>query len=79
MNTSKEPIILTTAYLFLYIILINIGIPDLLAGILGIIWPFSFIWMIYCILKGDSVKYPELKEGEEWGYKDKKRDELKMF
>lgn len=79
MNSSKESIILTTVYLFAYAILINIGIPGLLAGILGVIWPFTFIWMIFCILKDDSQKYPELKEGEEWGYRDKKRDEMKIF
>jgi hypothetical protein len=79
MERTKGSIILTTAYLFIYIILINIDIPALFAVLLGAIWPFTFIWMIYCILKDDQYKYPELKDYQEWGYKDEDREELGIF
>jgi hypothetical protein len=35
--------------------------------------------MVACILKDNTVAYPELKENEEWGYADKSKDELGLF
>ena len=79
MRSAKAFIILTTSYLFVYAIVINLGVPPLMTVLLGFFWPFIFIWMIYCILKDDQHKYPELGERQEWGYRDKNRDELGLF
>jgi len=79
MNTAKGSVILTTTYLFTYAILINFNLPALWTALLGVFWPFTFIWMIYCILKDNQVEYPELKDGQEWGYHDKGRPELGLL
>jgi|KBSMisStaDraftv2_1062788.scaffolds.fasta_scaffold827799_2 hypothetical protein len=76
MNAAKESVVLTTTYLFTYAILINLSLPALWIALLGVFWPFTFIWMIYCILKDNQFEYPELKDGQEWGYRDKDRTEL---
>ena len=74
MSAAKESVILTTIYLFAYGILINLDLPQLWIALLGILWPFTLIWMIYCILKDNQFEYPELN-GQEWGYRDKGRPE----
>jgi hypothetical protein len=79
MIAGKKSVILTTAYLAVYIVLINTGISALLLAVLCTGWPFIFIWMIYCILKDDRCDYPELKDSQEWGYKDENREELGVF
>lgn len=79
MNSAKESVILTTIYLFGYAALINLDPPALLIMVMGIIWPFVFVWMICCILKDTQFKYPELKDGQEWGYRDKDSAELGIF
>ena len=76
MSAAKESVVLTTTYLFTYAILINLSLPALWIALLGVFWPFTFIWMIYCILKDNQFEYPELKDGQEWGYRDKDRTEL---
>lgn len=79
MNSAKELVIATTIYLFAYAALINLDPPPILIVIMGIIWPFVFVWMICCILKDTQFKYPELKDGQEWGYRDKDSAELGIF
>jgi len=79
MSGARESILFTSIYLLLYIILINIGIPLLFAGLLAIIWQFTLLWMIYCILKDDKIKYPQFNDGTEWGYADKNSNKLGMF
>ena len=79
MNAAKVSIILATTYLFTYAILINLNLPALSIALLGVFCPFIFIWMIYCILKDNQFEYPELKNGQEWGYRDKDRTELGLI
>jgi hypothetical protein len=79
MNRTKASVMLTTIYLFSYAAVINLDLPPLFVAIAGIIWPFTFIWMIYCILKDKHFEYPELADGQEWGYRDKESHELGLF
>ena len=79
MNSAKESVILTTIYLFAYAALINLDLPPLFIVVMGVIWPFVFVWMIYCLLKDTQFKYPELKDGQECGYRDKDYSELGML
>ncbi|HEY9000748.1 MAG TPA: hypothetical protein VIM89_05315 [Mucilaginibacter sp.] len=65
MNAAKGSVILTTIYLIVYAILINLSLPQLWVALMGILWPFIFIWMICAILKDTQFKYPELKDEEE--------------
>jgi len=79
MISAKNSIIVLTAYLVIYIILINTGLLFIIIPYLYIISPFLIVWMVACILKDNIVAYPELKENEEWGYADKSKDELGLF
>ena len=79
MNAVKESVIPTTVYLLAYAILINLDLPQLWIALLSVFWPFIFIWMIYRILKDNQFEYPELKDGQEWGYRDKDRGELGLL
>lgn len=79
MKSAKASVILTTIYLFAYAGLINLGFPPLFFVIMGVTWPFVFVWMIYRILKDTQFKYPELTDGKEWGYRDKDSSELGIF
>ncbi|MBB3053954.1 hypothetical protein [Mucilaginibacter gotjawali] len=79
MLSAKKSIFVMTAYLVIYIILINTGLLFILVPYLYIVSPFFIVWMVACILKDTRVKYPELKENEEWGYADKTKDELGFF
>jgi len=79
MISAKKSICVLTAYLVIYIILINTRLLFELIPYLYIVSPFLIVWMVACILKDTRVKYPELKENEEWGYADKSKDELGFF
>jgi hypothetical protein len=46
---------------------------------LFILSPFLIIAMVIIVLKDENIFYPELKEGEEWGYRDKSKDQLGIF
>lgn len=76
---AKKSIIVMTAYLVIYIILINTSLVFELIPYLYLLSPLMIVWMVTCILKDTRVKYPELKENEEWGYADKSKDELGFF
>jgi hypothetical protein len=79
MNTAKGAVITVTAYLIIYVTLINVGFPLNILPYLYIILPFLFCWMIYCILKDTQFEYPELGDNEEWGYCDKAKEDLGTF
>ncbi|HWZ05014.1 MAG TPA: hypothetical protein VNX40_15460 [Mucilaginibacter sp.] len=79
MISAKKSIYVLTVYLVIYIILINTGLLFTLIPYLYIISPILIVWMVACILKDTKEKYPELKENEEWGYRDKSKDELGFF
>jgi len=79
MISAKGSIYILTVYLVIYIILINTGLLLQIIPYLYITSPVLIVWMVVCILKDTTVKYPELKENEEWGYSDKSRDELGFF
>lgn len=41
--------------------------------------PVVIISTVLVVLKDLSGKYPDLAEGEEWGYRDKSKNELGLF
>jgi hypothetical protein len=49
-----------------------------LTGILFFLSPFLVIWMVYRVIRYDSYHGKELND-EEWGYADKKKEDLDMF
>lgn len=43
------------------------------------IGPVLIVWMVYSVLKYGHSTAADLQESEEWGYADKKKDELRTF
>jgi len=79
MNRSVSfPVILVTIVLIVYAVLLATGWSTVLAATLFFLSPFLVIWMVYRVIRHDSYDGKGLN-GEEWGYADKKKDELNMF
>lgn len=64
--------------LVVYCVLLMTGWLPTLVGILFFLSPFLVTGMVYGVLRFDTYQGKELNE-DEWGYADKKKDELNMF
>jgi hypothetical protein len=62
-----------------YTILIALDAPVQITGLLFFLSPFFMAWIVVSILKSKTGNMEEFSEGEEWGYADKKKEELGMF
>jgi hypothetical protein len=67
------------AYLVVYCILFNAGISEDMLILLFMASPFLLIWLAVTILKDRQYPTSELREKEEWGYRDRDRDSLGTF
>lgn len=70
--------VFTTIYLFAYCVMLQI--PSLLpyAEVMLVLSPVVILWMMYTVLKHGKHNNTELND-EEFGYQDKKRNELGIF
>jgi len=70
MYNGIRAVIIATAYLVVYIVLIEVKASQNLLGFLFMSSPFLVIWMVYNVLKDRRFDYPELSPQQEWGYAD---------
>lgn len=78
----KKPataVIITSLAVILYNILPPLTGSFGVAGFIFLASPFLMGWMVYSILKHGKYNGKELDDKEEWGYQDKKRDQLGLF
>lgn len=68
-----------SSILLVYIILANVNAPLAVTGLIFAISPFLLVWMVIAVLKSKDPGIKELEKGEEWGYADKKKEDLEMF
>lgn len=68
---------ITTLYLVAFYTLLHFDVSPLLTGLVYLSVPFVIICMVLIVLLDDSTKYPELKY-EEWGYADKRKEDLEI-
>ncbi|PRY52847.1 hypothetical protein B0I27_105317 [Arcticibacter pallidicorallinus] len=61
-------IILATLYLLAFIVAINIQASESLVYFLFAFSPVMLIGLALTILRDRGENYPEMKEGQEWGY-----------
>ena len=73
------PVIIGSAVLLLYYWLILSGNESGLTSLLFSIFPFALLWIVFSILKHGKFEGKELEEQEEWGYRDKDKNELGVF
>lgn len=71
-------IIVTTALLVTFYILLHFDASPMLTVLLYFSIPIAMVIMVLSILLDDSKPYPKLGE-EEWGYRDKGKSEPGMF
>jgi hypothetical protein len=78
---SKEilPVLVVSGLLAVNCFLIFYNPDTAIINIISLAGPFLIIWMVYSVLKFGQYKGPQLKEEEEWGYADKKRDDMGIF
>ena len=76
---AKNAVGMVTLYLVTYIVLFFSGSSMLILACMFLIAPFLIIGMVYIVLKDDRYQYPELNEGEEWGYRDRTKETLGLF
>ncbi|WP_332732181.1 hypothetical protein [Flavihumibacter sp.] len=79
MNRSIIVAIIATLYLLVYVILYVLGAGSGLVTILFTLSPLVVLWLVFTVLKDDSVPVRELEDGEEWGYGDREKEMLGLF
>lgn len=72
---SKIAIITVTIYLVIVCFFANADTVSVFSEILFLLTPVALVIMVIVILRDDSRFYPELGE-QEWGYRDKGKDDL---
>lgn len=78
MNKALFSVVSVTIYLVIYVSLISLGGFFNLTFYMLIASPVLILWMVLTVLK-DPYNYPELEEGEEWGYRDKVKEDLDII
>ncbi|HLG39558.1 MAG TPA: hypothetical protein VI461_07810 [Chitinophagaceae bacterium] len=81
MKKEKTPIAvyITTTILILYCLSALVNAPFRITAALFFIFPFFVVWMVLSVLKSKTGNIKELAEGEEWGYADKRKEDLGTF
>ena len=68
-----------TIYLVAYVIVFATGHYVTLLACMFLASPVLLIGIVYFVLTDTTDTYPELGEGEEWGYRNKDKSELGVF
>jgi len=68
-----------TLYLVALTILRQSTESPTLCAFMYLFLPFVIVIMVYLVLTDKNFNYPELTEGEEWGYRDKDKNDLGLF
>ena len=74
---TKTAVAFATIYLIVFTILVSINAAPVLCAFMFLCSPIIVILMVFIVLTEENYDYPELAEGEEWGYRDKPKHELK--
>jgi hypothetical protein len=76
---TKPTAIILTSYLIVYAVICDTGISVVVSSLMAVLSPFLLVCSVYFILKDNTIDYPELKKDEEWGYRDKAKEQLGTF
>jgi len=74
---TKTAVALATIYLIVFTILADTSTAPVLCAFMFLCSPLVIVLMVLIVLTEENYDYPELAEGEEWGYRDKPKHELK--
>lgn len=73
------PVIVVSTVLLLYVLLLRLFPGSSLVNIVYAASPFLTGWMVYRVIRFGKFSGKELKEGEEWSYEDRNKNELGLF
>lgn len=76
---EKSPVWVVSGLLLINCILVYFNDWLHVIYFISSIGPFLMVWMVYSVLKYGNYKGSELAKEEEWGYADKKKEDLKTF
>jgi hypothetical protein len=76
MKNYQWAILLATMYLLIYVVLFDSGASLQIMSAMFVLSPLPVLIMVYQILHNATYHGKELEEGEEFGYSDKKKEEL---
>lgn len=76
---ARIPVVINTIVVLIYVLLQWIEAPLPILLFIVAVFPILLVWMVIAVLRSDEYKGPELKAGEEWGYTDKKPEQLSTF
>ena len=73
---GKAAVIVLTLYLVVFTALCYLQASFILLSVMFGFAPVLLVATVFIVLKDKSRPYAELKEKEEWGYRDKRREEI---
>jgi fatty acid desaturase len=76
---AKVAVSMLTIYLVAYVIVFATGHYVNLLAYMFLASPVLLIAVVYFVLTDTTYTYPELGEDQEWGYRDKNKNELGVF
>ncbi|HEY0900453.1 MAG TPA: hypothetical protein VGD90_14040 [Sphingobacteriaceae bacterium] len=79
LRNSSFSVAATSLYLLVYLILLHVAVPLQLLLLMLTISPVLILWMVYTVLKHGVYTGRELEDDEEWGYEDRKKENMGVF
>ncbi|HEY1025521.1 MAG TPA: hypothetical protein VGE26_10175, partial [Sphingobacteriaceae bacterium] len=76
---SSFSIAFVSIYLLIYLVLFNLDVPVYILFGMYLFSPFLVIWMVYTVIRYGIYTGRGLMDDEEWGYEDKKREDIGTF
>lgn len=76
---ARIPVVVNTSVVLIYVLLQLVEAPLPVLLFIVSVFPVLLVWMVIAVIRFDEYKGPELKDDEEWGYADKKPEQLGTF
>lgn len=76
MKKYQWAILLATMYLLIYVVLFDTGASLQVLSAMFALSPIPVLVVVYQVLRNATYTGKELEEGEEFGYADKKKEDL---
>jgi uncharacterized membrane protein len=79
MQKYQWSILAATLYLLIYVVMFSFGAPLQFMSAMFALSPVPVFIMVYQVLRNGTYMGKELEEGEEYGYADKKKEDLRFL
>jgi len=76
---ARIPVVVNTTVVLIYVLLQLLEAPLPVLLFIISVFPVLLVWMVIAVIRFDEYKGPELKDDEEWGYTDKRPEQLGTF